>query len=348
MGGFAGRDCAALFADYADVVAQRLGDRIENWITLNEPYVHAASGHLFGTHAPGKRSPWAFVRVVHHQLLAHGLATACLKSRFPNANVGISLNLSPIYPRRDNDRDRAAVATVDQFVNRLFLDSLFKGQYPHPLWKKLRRFHPHIQADDLKTIATPLDFVGINYYTRQFVQHAWYVPLLRANVSRRARASQKLAQNGVQYTDMGWEVYPAGLYELLFRLQKEYGNPPIYITENGAAYADRVGGLASSNGGNGRVSHHSHHYDDYDLRIRDPRRQQYLQQHLAVVDAAIKVGINVKGYFVWSLMDNFEWAYGYDKRFGLIHVNHETQKRTIKDSGYWYRDFIAGQRRDNQ
>lgn len=327
MGGFAGRDCAALFADYAEVVARRLGDRVQNWITLNEPYVHATAGYLFGTHAPGKRNPWAFARVVHHQLLAHGLAVGCLKSLLPNANVGISLNLSPVYPRRDNKRDKSAVAIVDQFLNRLFLDSLFKGQYPLPLWKQLRRFHSHIQPDDLKTISAPLDFVGINYYTRQFVEHAWYVPLLRANVSRRAKPSQTFAQNEVQYTDMGWEVYPAGLYELLFRLQKEYGNPPVYITENGAAYTDSIVSNNSSNG-----------------RIPDPQRQQYLQQHLAVIDAAVKVGVNVKGYFVWSLLDNFEWAYGYDKRFGLIHVNHQTQKRTIKDSGYWYRDFIATQR----
>jgi beta-glucosidase len=341
MGGFAGRDCAALFADYAEVVARRIGDRVQNWITLNEPYVHAASGYLFGSHAPGQRNPWAFVRVVHHQLLAHGLAVARLKSLMPAANVGISLNLSPIYPRRDNDRDRDAVATVDQFVNRLFLDSLFKGHYPHPLWQQLRRFHPHIQADDLKTIATPLDFVGINYYTRQFVQHAWYVPLLRANVSRRAKASQEFAKNGVQYTDMGWEVYPAGLYELMYRLQKEYGNPPLFITENGAAYAD---GIVSNNGRNGDIRNPSTH----DPRIRDPQRQYYLRQHLAVVDAAVKVGINVKGYFVWSLVDNFEWAYGYDKRFGLVYVDHKTQERTIKDSGYWYRDFINGQRTNGQ
>jgi beta-glucosidase len=327
MGGFAGRDCAALFADYAEVVARRLGDRVQNWITLNEPYVHATAGYLFGTHAPGKRNPWAFVRVVHHQLLAHGLAVGRLRALLPDANVGISLNLSPVYPRRDNERDRAAVATVDQFLNRLFLDSLFKGQYPLPLWHRLRRFHPLVHPDDLQTISAPLDFVGVNYYTRQFVEHAWYVPFLRANVSRRVKTPQPFTENGVQYTDMGWEVYPAGLYELLFRLQKEYGNPPVYITENGAAYDD---GIVSLNGGNGRVP--------------DPQRQRYLQQHLAVLDAAVKVGINVKGYFIWSLIDNFEWAYGYDKRFGLVHVNHQTQKRTIKDSGYWYRDFIAKQR----
>jgi beta-glucosidase len=189
-----------------------------------------------------------------------------------------------------------------------------------------------MQADDLQTIATPIDFVGINYYTRQLVKYAWYVPLLRANVSRRAKNPEALPENEVQYTAMGWEVYPAGLYELLFRLQKEYGNPPVYITENGAAYGDAL--IRGKNGQNGR--------------IHDPRRQAYLQQHLAVIDAAIRVGIHVKGYFAWSLLDNFEWAYGYDKRFGLVYVDHQTQQRTIKDSGYWYRDFIASQRENKQ
>lgn len=323
MGGFAGRECASLFADYAEVVARRLGDRVQNWITINEPYVHATSGYLFGTHAPGRRNPWAFVRVVHHQLLGHGLAVGRLKSLFPEANVGISLNLSPVYPRRDDERDKTAVANVDQFINRLFLDALLKGQYPPDLWRKLRRFHPRIEADDLQTISAPFDFIGVNYYTRQLVEYAWYVPLLRANVTRRAKRSAVFAKNEVKYTAMGWEVYPAGLYELLFRLQKEYGNPPVYITENGAAYYDRV---------------------EDDGRVHDPQRQEYLQQHLAVIDAAVKVGVNVKGYFAWSLIDNFEWAHGYDKRFGLVYVNHQTQERTIKDSGYWYRDFIANQK----
>jgi beta-glucosidase len=203
------------------------------------------------------------------------------------------------------------------------LDALLKGQYPPDLWQKLRRFHPRIEADDLQTISAPFYFIGVNYYTRQLVEYAWYIPLLRANVTRRAKRSAVFAKNEVKYTAMGWEVYPAGLYELLFRLQKEYGNPPVYITENGAAYYDR---------------------EEDDGRVHDPQRQEYLQQHLAVIDAAVKVGVNVKGYFAWSLIDNFEWAHGYDKRFGLVYVNHQTQERTIKDSGYWYRDFIANKK----
>jgi beta-glucosidase len=325
MGGFAGRDCAAHFADYAEVVARRLGDRVGHWITLNEPWVYATLGHLRGLHAPGRRNPWAFLRVVHHQLLGHGLAAERLRARDAAAQVGLSLNLSPIYPVTDSEGDRAAARLADQAVNRLFLDPLFRGRYPEPLWSRLGLFRPRVGPDDMATIAAPLDFVGVNYYTRARVRRAWYVPFLglwpegMPVLTGQAALEEAARENIPRYSGMGWEVYPAGLFELLWRLKTEYGNPPVYVTENGAAYHDTL---------------------TADGRVHDDARRDYLEQHLNIVAAAVQGGVAVRGYFVWSLLDNFEWTYGYDKRFGLVYVDFETQRRVIKDSGLWYSEFI--------
>ena len=329
LGGFAGRDCAALFADYAEVVARRLGDRVGHWITLNEPWVYATLGHLRGLHAPGRRNPWAFLRVVHHQLLGHGLAAARLRALSPAARVGLSLNLSPIYPATDSDADRAAARLADEATNRLFLDPLCHGRYPAALWSRLRPFRPPVRPDDMATIAAPLDFVGVNYYTRARVRRAWYVPflglwpdglpLLTGEVKPEGEGDESVPR----YSGMGWEVYPAGLFELLWRLKTEYGNPPVYVTENGAAYPDTL---------------------TADGRVHDEARRAYLEQHLAVVAAAARAGVDARGYFVWSLLDNFEWTYGYDKRFGLVYVDFASQRRVIKDSGLWYSEFIRNRR----
>ena len=325
MGGFAGRDSAALFADYAEVVARRLGDRVGHWITLNEPWVYATLGHLRGLHAPGRHNPWAFLRVVHHQLLGHGLAVERLRAHSAAAQVGLSLNLSPIYPVTDSEGDRAAARLADQAVNRLFLDPLFRGRYPEPLWSRLRLFRPRIAPGDMVTIGAPLDFVGVNYYTRSRVRRAWYVPFLGLwpeglpVLTGHAPPPPDGPEGGPRYSGMGWEVYPAGLFELLWRLKTEYGNPPVYVTENGAAYPDTL---------------------TADGRVHDDARRDYLEQHLNIVAAAVKGGAAVRGYFVWSLLDNFEWTYGYDKRFGLVYVDFETQRRVIKDSGLWYGEFI--------
>lgn len=325
MSGFASRDCAAIFADYAEVVARRLGDRVKHWITLNEPWVHATLGYLRGMHAPGRLNPWAFLRVTHHQLLGHGLAAARLKAIDPGSQVGLSLNLSPVYPATDSEADRAAARLGDQAVNRLFLDPLLRGRYPEPLWTKLRLFHPQVRAGDLDIISHPLDFLGVNYYSRARVRSAWYVPFigLWPHDLPAITGEHPPADDGLEYSLMGWEVYPAGLYELLFRLKQEYGNPPVYVTENGAAYHDTL---------------------TDDGRVHDEARQRYLEQHTAVTAAAARAGVDVRGYFAWSLIDNFEWAYGYDKRFGLVYVDYESQRRIIKDSGYWYQALIRQHR----
>ncbi|MFO7661631.1 MAG: GH1 family beta-glucosidase [Chloroflexota bacterium] len=321
MHGFSSRDCAFIFADYAETVAGRLGDRVKHWITLNEPWVHATLGYLRGLHAPGRLNPWAYLRVIHHQLLGHGLALERIRAATPDAEVGLSLNLSPVHSAGNDERVRRAALLGDQFLNKVYLDGVFRGAYPQPLWNKLRAFHPRIEPGDMDVISRPIDFLGINYYTRALLRHAWFVPFLHAwpaNIP--IIESRQPEHNGrnILYTEMGWEVYPGGLYELLFRMKQEYGNPPIYVTENGAAFNDEVA--------NGRVN--------------DRLRQQYLEQHLTVTAAAANVGVDVRGYFVWSLIDNFEWHYGYEKRFGIVFVDYDTQNRIIKDSGYWYADLI--------
>ena len=323
IGGFGDRDCAYYFADYAEVVAARLGDRVKHWITINEPWVFATLGHLLGMHAPGRMNPWTYLRVVHHQLLGHGLAVARLKEQVQEGQVGISLNLLPVHPVHDTEPDRKAAALGDQFVNRLYLDSLFHGVYPQPLWKKLRLFHPTVRPGDMEIISQPMDFLGINYYTRVLFQNAWYVPFFKARPALLPKAAKmEFSVNGRQYTQMGWEVYPEGILELLCRIKHEYGNLPIYITENGAAYADET----------------------VKGRVHDTKRQQYLEQHLREIVAAVEAGVDVRGYFVWSLIDNFEWSYGFDKRFGLVHVDFQSQQRTFKDSGIWFRDLIRRQK----
>ncbi len=319
MGGFDSRDCATLFADYAEVVGRRLGDRVKHWITLNEPWVHATLGHLRGMHAPGRLNPRAYLRVIHHQLLGHGLAAARLKALDGAAQVGISLNLSPFYSASDRPLDRAAAERGDLIINRLFLDPLLRGHYPAALWNRLGPLRPKVATGDMAIIAHPLDFLGVNYYTRVRVRHAWYVPLLRLWPHELPGPAASRRADDERYSQMGWEVYPAGLYELLFRLKQEYGNPALYVTENGAAYPDTLTAAG---------------------RVHDEARRRYLEQHLAVVAAAARAGVDVRGYFAWSLIDNFEWTYGYDRRFGLVYVDHETQRRVIKDSGYWYRDVI--------
>jgi beta-glucosidase len=238
--------------------------------------------------------------------------------------VGIALNLTPFHPASPTEADRAAARMADQMLNRLFLDPLFLGRYPEPYWSKLRLFWPRIEPGDMALIARPVDFLGINYYTRARVRHSRLIPFLHLwPAGLPAMAGQAPGEEGVAYSQMGWEVYAGGLFETLFRLKQEYGNPPVYITENGAAFVDH----ATANG-----------------RIHDEPRRDYLEQHLAVTSAAARAGVDVRGYFVWSLIDNFEWTHGYNRRFGIVHVDFDSQRRTIKDSGHWYASLIRQQK----
>lgn len=316
-GGFADRRCAEAYVRYVEAVTARLGDRVKHWITFNEPWVYSVVGHMLGIHAPGKKNPWQMMRVAHHQLLAHGMAVDVIRAAVPDARVGITLNLAPIHPRSGSEKDRKAAFLADQFLNRFYLDPVFKKEYPRELWKKIGPVRPKVRAGDMDIIGRKIDFLGINNYTRERAYHKRR-PLFPFHMTGMDIPETEFEKDGVRYTAMGWEVYPEGLYELLTRIRDEYGNPVTYITENGAAFTDRP-----ENG-----------------VVNDRKRIEFLEEYTASVMKAEADGCNVRGYFVWTLIDNFEWAEGYAKRFGLVHVDFETGERTVKESGKWYSGYI--------
>lgn len=317
-GGWENRDIAPWFGEYVDAVVRRLGDRVHRWITLNEPNIFALLGNLLGMHAPGYRNPWRYFRVAHNALRGHGEAIQVIRATGSDHRIGITVNLSPVFPQRDTPGDRRAAVIADQALNRFFLDPVFFGRYP-AFAEKARLFMPPISAEDMTKIQQPIDFLGINNYTRTYVRKApipgfgFWSPAVHI-------ADKEYTRDGVQYTSMGWEVYPQGLYDLLTTVRDEYGNIPTYITENGAAYSD---------------------VKETDGMVHDPLRIEFLQRYLQAVSRAIEEGSDCRGYFVWTLLDNFEWAEGYDKRFGLVHVDFADGTRTIKQSGRWYADLIT-------
>ncbi|HEX4931746.1 MAG TPA: family 1 glycosylhydrolase, partial [Gemmatimonadaceae bacterium] len=317
-GGWANRSIVDAFDGYTDVVARRLGDRVKSWITHNEPWCTSFLGHHNGEHAPGLTDPHQALIVAHHVLLSHGRAVATLRAQVRDARVGIALNLNPAYPASPSEADREAARHYDAFFNRWYLDPVFRGRYPEDgVADKVRDgalpaenpLH-FVQPGDLETISAPIDFLGINYYSRE--------------ISRsRALPEEKNAPRTIPHppaevrTDMGWEVYPDGLHDLLVRVHRDYAPRAILITENGAAYA--MGPDASG-------------------QVPDEPRRAYLEGHLAACHRAIAAGVPLTGYFVWSLLDNFEWAFGYTKRFGVVWVDFATQRRIPKASALWYRD----------
>jgi beta-glucosidase len=301
-GGWVNRDTVGRFADYAAEVARRFGDRAGSIVTHNEPWVVAILGHQTGTFAPGLRSQKSALQVAHHLLLSHGIALQALRAQHCTAPLGIVLNQAPIHAATDSPQDLARARLDDGLTIRWYMDALLRGCYPEDVLAFLGEDAPRIAPGDMDAIRQPLDFLGINYYTR--------------NLSGTGAPLGPI-ESGKKITDMGWEVYPAGLTELLLRLQADYRLPPLYVTENGAAYRDRVVG--------GRVA--------------DPDRIRYLHAHIAAMAEALESGVDVRGYFVWSLLDNFEWADGYTKRFGLVYVDYATQRRTPKDSALWYREL---------
>jgi beta-glucosidase len=313
--GFAGRDTACYFADYAELMARSLGDRVKHWITLNEPWEHAFFGYFTGEHAPGIRSPWSYFKVAHHELLGHGLAVERIRSASTDAEVGITLSQFPIYAYADKPKHQAAAHFADLFMNRFYLDGLYKGQYPEELFKRLWPFRPKIMSDDMETISVKTDFLGVNYYTRQYARHVWYLPFFRAWVDRDPPP-------GVSHPVLGPQAYPEGVGELAGRYREEYGDPVIYITENGCGDFDAI--IEPG-------------------RVRDEHRIHYLEHYLAEIEKAIAAGSDIRGYFMWTMVDNFEWAQGFSHRMGFLRVDHATQERTIKDSAYWYREMILSQ-----
>jgi beta-glucosidase len=302
-GGWGQRDTVRHFVDYALGVQRLLGDRIRTLTTHNEPWVMAQLGHRTGQFAPGLKDAKLATQVAHHLLLSHGLALHALRASGCRTPLGIVLNLSPIHSASDSEADSEQARLEDGQLLRWYLDPLCRGRYPVDVWAALGADAPEVRAGDLDSIAAPLDFLGINYYSRSVASttEAW---------DPKGR--------GLHTTDMGWEVYPQGLTELLLRVQRDYDIPRLYVTENGAAFADRLEGG----------------------RVHDAERVRYLQQHIAAVRDAMDQGARVAGYMVWSLMDNFEWSFGYTKRFGIVHVDYATQRRTLKDSALWYRRFL--------
>ncbi|TFC09666.1 beta-glucosidase [Cryobacterium algoritolerans] len=333
QGGWTSRDTAARFRDYALNVHGALGDRVNVWTTLNEPWCSSFLSYTGGAHAPGRQSPRDGLAAAHHLLLGHGLAVEALRTRDPQLQLGITLNLTvakPVDPTRSGDVD--AARRIDAQFNRVFLDPIFRGAYPDDLLEDVREFGlaDFIEEGDLAQINQPIDSLGVNYYHGELVSDrpAGH-PLLEQAPTGRAIRSPYPAADGVFYhpqglplTAMEWEVQPDGLRELLVRVNNDYAAPAgtsLYVTENGAAFDDVVA---------------------EDGSVPDARRTAFLKDHLGAVLDAIDHGVDVKGYFYWSLMDNFEWAWGYDMRFGIVRVDYETQERTVKDSGHAYAEII--------
>jgi len=312
VGGWANRAVVDAFAHYADMVSRRLADRVHHWITHNEPWCVSFLGHYTGEHAPGQRNLVTALQVAHHVLLSHGEAVSVLRTNgSAGTSVGITCNLTPGVPASDSESDVAAARRWDGYFNRWFLDPLAGYGYPEDMLAYYGQAAPAIQPGDLDRIAVPLDFFGLNYYFRAVVSDDPTAPVPN---TRQHRAK------GAQYSAMNWEIYPDGLFELLLRLSHDYHFPAIYITENGAAFDDTL--LA-------------------DGQVHDPERTSFLHAHLAAAHRALAAGVPLAGYFVWSLLDNFEWAYGYAKRFGIVYVDYPTQRRIVKDSGHWYAALIA-------
>jgi beta-glucosidase len=314
-GGWPARDTALHFAEFAAVVAARLGDRVADWFTINEPLCSAWIGHLEGRMAPGLQDITRAVPAAHHLLLGHGLAAAALRDAAAvPPRIGAVLNLSPCEPAGPSERDAAAAWRADGHTNRWWLDPLHGRGYPADMFA-VYGVEPPVREGDLAAIAAPMDHLGLNSYFRQVVTDDPAGPIPYARM---------VSVPDGQQTAMGWEVHPDGLEELLLRLTNEYHAPRIYVTENGSAWADEV--LP-------------------DGHIEDKERIIYLEDHLAASLRATQGGAPLAGYFAWSLLDNFEWAYGYAKRFGLVHVDYQTQRRTIKASGHRYAEIIRRHRR---
>lgn len=313
-GGWTSRDTVTAFVDYADVVTRRLGDRVKHWITHNEPWCTAMHGNFDGMHAPGIRHLPTALQVCHHVLLSHGLAVPVIRANVPAAQVGIALSLHPVVAASDNADDAAAVTRHDTFRNRWFLDALHGCGYPEATLALMGEAAPVVEQGDMAAISTPLDFLGVNYYFPEVVRHEAAGGFL---------STQVIHPEGRERTDFGWEVAPAGLTGLLARITRDYAPRALYVTENGSAYDDEV---------------------QADGSIADHQRRHYLVRHLQAVRNAQLQGVPVKGYFAWSLLDNFEWSEGYLRRFGLTYVDFNTQQRTLKLSGQWYRDFLTANR----
>lgn len=310
-GGWCARETAFAFADFVDVLMRRFGDRLAGAVTINEPWCVSYLSYLYGEHAPGERNLQAALAAVHHLNLAHGLAVETVRSHRGDLPVGIVFNAKAIHAASERPEDLAAAERHEAFHNGVFAEPIFAGRYPASVVEALGPLMPKIESGDLATISRPTDFLGINYYTPDRVA---------ADPAQAFPSTRHVAPENVWRTAMGWEVHAPSLALLIRDMNRRYRLPPLYITENGCALHDEL----------------------RDGRVDDPDRIAYLEQHLTVIADLIDEGYDVRGYFAWSLMDNFEWAWGYARRFGLVYVDYESQKRIVKASGRWFRDLIAG------
>ena len=310
-GGWLNPDIAGWFADYTATVARALDDRVRLWTTLNEPWVVMDGGYLNGGLAPGHRNLYEAPIVSHHLLRAHGAAVRAYRAEGRH-EIGIVVNLEPQYPASEREEDVAAARRVDAHMNRHYLDPILRGRYPPELAEIYGDAWPGYEPVDLEDVTEPLDFLGVNYYTRRVTTHDPSTPPLHTGRQRQREAV---------HTEMDWEVYSQGLRDTLDWVAGRYGEIPLYITENGAAFPDPATATAPL--------------------VRDPERVAYYRAHIRVVLEALRDGLPLRGYFAWSLLDNYEWSHGYSKRFGIVHVDFETQARTPKASARLYADVIA-------
>ncbi|HSP97577.1 MAG TPA: GH1 family beta-glucosidase [Candidatus Dormibacteraeota bacterium] len=303
-GGWGSRDVASWFGEYAALMGRTLGDRVRHWITFNEPFAFIVLGHAFGLHAPGLTDPGLAFQASHHMNLAHGDAVRALRASVPGAVIGITQVSMPCYPASDGDADRAAARRYDGFLNRWYWEPPLRGEYPADVIARLGVLTPRCEAGDAARMSPPIDFFGHNSYTRAVVR----------DDPGSALTGAATVDTGNPATAMGWEIYPDHLYDALTRITRDYGPLPIYITENGASFDDVV----------------------RDGAVDDPQRTAYLRTHLAACQRAIADGVDLRGYFCWSLLDNFEWTFGYSKRFGIVHVDFASQQRLVKASGRFF------------
>jgi len=312
-GGWGARATVDAYLRYAQVVVERLGDRVRDWMTHNEPWVFAFCGHLYGVHAPGLRDLRTALTVAHHLLLSHGKVVPLVRAACAGARVGLVNNLEWIEPASDRPEDLAAAQRWDGAFNRWFLDPIFGRGYPRDLLAWYQGDAPRIEPGDLEVMATPIDFLGVNWYTRRLIAHD---PTPRAASERAFLSGRQIYWPFVPRAEFDeWEIQPEGLYRTLLRVRRDYPATDLYVTENGTSWPDRPGP---------------------DGAVHDLVRIRYLARHAAAIHQAIEDGVPVRGYFVWSFLDNWEWAFGFNRRFGLVHVDYPTQRRTVKDSGRWY------------
>ena len=311
-GGWTNREIITWFSEYVEVCANHFGDRVKNWMVMNEPLAFTGAGYFLGIHAPGRKGLRNFLPAAHHATICQAEGGRILRKLLPDANIGTTISFSSIDPLNDTEKDKKAAQRADVIYNRLFIEPLLGLGYPSQDLKLIAKIEKYMLPGDEELLSFDFDFIGVQTYTREVVKYAWYVPFIKASLVKAEKRNAPL-------TAMGWEIYPESIYAILKKLGAYSNIPKLIVTENGAAFNDKL----------------------LDGVVADDYRIHFLKNHIAQVARARKEGVKVEGYFVWSFLDNFEWAEGYDPRFGLVYVDFETQERVVKNSGKWYGEFAG-------